>query len=65
MELNKLRYPPREAQELLSLGSTKFWARVKEGALRLQHDGGRRFVTRDELQRYLAACDESSATAAR
>lgn len=59
MELTKLRYSVKEAQALLSIANTSFWARVAEGALKLHGDGGKRFVSAAELLRYLKAREES------
>lgn len=54
----KIRYTPKEAQAALGLGNTRFWALVKAGRLRLYYDGPRAFVSRAELVRYDAECQE-------
>lgn len=61
MEFTKPRYPVTEARDLLGLGHSKFYTRVKEGKLRLQKDGKRSFVTAAEIARYIEACDQQSA----
>lgn len=61
MEFTKPRYPVTEARGLLGLGHTIFYARVKEGKLRLQKDGKRSFVTAAELARYIESCDQQTA----
>lgn len=61
MEFTKPRYPVTEARNLLGLGHSKFYERVKEGKLRLQKDGKRSFVTAAELTRYIDSCDQQAA----
>jgi len=61
MEFTKLRYPVHEARNLLGLGHSKFYERVKEGKLRLQKDGKRSFVTATELARYIDSCEQKTA----
>jgi hypothetical protein len=47
-----------ESRRLLRLSNATFYARVKAGLLKITKDGNRSFVSRAELQRYLAACDQ-------
>jgi hypothetical protein len=62
MQVEKLRFSSKSAQEALDIGATKFWDLVKTGKLRIHHDGKRAFVTSDELKRYLASCEAQSPT---
>lgn len=61
MNLDAARYTTREAMAILKLKSTAFWARTRDGRLKIQRDGTRVFVSGEELKRYLAACEQTKA----
>jgi len=63
MEPEKLRYAVKHAQHALDIGNTKFWAAVRDGKIKVQYDGPRAYVTRDELQRYINDCQQRAPAA--
>jgi hypothetical protein len=48
----KPRYPLSEAFKLLGIARSVGYVRIREGALRIQKDGRRSFVTAREIDRY-------------
>jgi len=59
-----LRFEISEAARMLRLSRSTLYERIRAGELQAQHDGGRRFITAAELQRYIAAKDTASGTTA-
>lgn len=55
---SKIRFSSREAQAALGIGNTRFWNLVKSGRVKLYYDGGKGFVSRAELERYDAECQQ-------
>lgn len=56
----KIRYSTREALAALAIGNDKFWRLVKAGRIKVYYDGGRAFVSRAELERYDAECQQDT-----
>ena len=52
-----LRFDIAEAAQLLRMSRAQLYARIHAGAIRPQKDGARTYVTRIELERYVASCD--------
>jgi excisionase family DNA binding protein len=55
--LTPLRYALSDVAKMLALSRSTLYARIAEGKLAIQKDGGRTFVTTAELDRYLKALD--------
>lgn len=55
--MERIRYTIAETGELLRLSRSTLYQRVSAGLLRLSHDGSRAFVTKAEIERYLASCE--------
>jgi hypothetical protein len=51
--LEKALYRPNEAQHVLGIKNTKFWALVKEGALECRKLGGATVVPAESLKRFI------------
>jgi excisionase family DNA binding protein len=51
--LEKALYRPAEAQKLLGIKNTKFYALVKEGALECRKLGGATVVPAESLKRFI------------
>jgi len=54
--LPTLRFEIGEAARILRISRASLYNRIHEGALRLQKDGSRTFITWTELERYVASC---------
>lgn len=52
LEQQPLRYTLPQAAELLKISRATLYRRIADGELDVVRDGGRRFVTPDELHRY-------------
>jgi len=52
-----LRFEMPEAARILRMSRARLYTRVREGAIRPQKDGGRTYITRVELVRYVKSCD--------
>jgi excisionase family DNA binding protein len=52
-----LRFEIAEAAQILRMSRAKLYHRIAEGAIHAQKDGGRTYITRVELERYVEACD--------
>ncbi|PZR12713.1 MAG: hypothetical protein DI536_14140 [Archangium gephyra] len=55
-----LRLSVQEACIALGLSKTSLFERIKSGRLHASKDGGRTFITRAEIERYVAACESST-----
>ncbi len=47
------------AREILDIGTTKFWAMVKAGKIKMAETGGRRMVVYASLERLAAPMQEA------
>ena len=47
---------------MLQMSRSQLYNRVKEGAILIQKDGSRTYITQSELERYVAACANRSAS---
>jgi len=56
ISLLQLRFDMREAAEILRMSRAKLYMRINDGAIKPQKDGGRTYITRSELERYVASC---------
>jgi hypothetical protein len=43
------------------MSRAQLYHRIGEGAIRIQKDGARTYITMSELERYVEACDEQDA----
>ena len=50
-----------EASRILRMSRAQLYQRIGEGAIRIQKDGARTYITMVELERYVGACDEQDA----
>jgi hypothetical protein len=55
--LPALRFEIREASRILRMSRAQLYKRIKDGAIRIQKDGARTYVTAREIDRYVDACD--------
>jgi excisionase family DNA binding protein len=55
-----LRFGIAEAANLLRMSRAQLYNRIHDGAIRPQKDGGRTYITRAELERYVDSCAASS-----
>jgi len=53
-----LRFEISEASRILRMSRAQLYHRIGEGAIRIQKDGARTYITMGELERYVGACDE-------
>ena len=53
-----LRFEISEASRILRMSRAHLYHRIGEGAIRIQKDGARSYITMGELERYVEACDE-------
>jgi hypothetical protein len=53
-----LRFEISEASRILRMSRAQLYHRIGEGAIRIQKDGARTYITMGELARYVEACDE-------
>jgi hypothetical protein len=60
-----LRFEMSEASRILRMSRAQLYHRIGEGAIRIQKDGARSYITVGELERYVEACTERVAKAAR
>ena len=59
--LPALRFEISEASRILRMSRAQLYHRIGEGAIRIQKDGARTYITMGELERYVEACDERDA----
>ncbi len=52
-----LRFEISEASRILRMSRAQLYHRIGEGAIRIQKDGARTYITMGELERYVEACD--------
>lgn len=52
-----LRFDIAEAARILKFSRATLYSRISSGAIRTQKDGRRTYITRDELERYVASRD--------
>jgi len=50
-----LRFDIAEAARILKFSRATLYSRISSGAIRTQKDGRRTYITRDELERYVAS----------
>ena len=55
-----LRFDISEASSILRMSRAQLYNRIHDGAIRPQKDGSRTYVTRTELDRYVAECDKAN-----
>jgi len=55
--LPHLRFEVAEAARILRLSRATLYIRIRNKAIAVQKDGARTYITRDELERYVASCD--------
>ena len=60
-----LRFEISEASRILRMSRAQLYHRIGEGAIRIQKDGARTYITMGELERYVGACDERVAKTGR
>jgi hypothetical protein len=63
--LPALRFEILEASRILRMSRAQLYHRIGEGAIRVQKDGARTYITMGELERYVEACDERVAKTGR
>jgi hypothetical protein len=51
-----LRFEMSEASRILRMSRAQLYHRIGEGAIRIQKDGARSYITLSELERYVEAC---------
>jgi hypothetical protein len=56
-ELPLLRFEIDEVVEILRMSRAQVYNRIAEGAIRVQKDGARTYVTLTELERYVEDCE--------
>jgi hypothetical protein len=56
-----LRFEISEASRILRMSRAQLYHRIGEGAIRIQKDGTRTYITMGELERYVEACDKRDA----
>jgi helix-turn-helix protein len=63
--LPALRFEISEASRILRMSRAHLYHRIGEGAIRIQKDGTRTYITMSELERYVETCAERDAKAGR
>jgi hypothetical protein len=56
--LPTLRFEISEASHILRMSRAQLYHRIGEGAIKIQKDGARTYITAGELERYVEACDK-------
>jgi len=56
-----LRFEISEASGILRMSRAQLYHRIGEGAIRIQKDGARTYITMGELERYVEVCGEHDA----
>jgi excisionase family DNA binding protein len=51
-----IRFGIPEAAELLRMSRAQLYNRISDGAIKPHKDGGRTYITRCELERYVDSC---------
>jgi hypothetical protein len=57
MVLPSLRFEILEAAGILRMSRAQLYIRIQQGAIRVQKDGARTYVSMAELERYVHACE--------
>ncbi len=60
--LPALRFEISEASRMLRMSRAQLYHRIGEGAIRIQKDGARAYITIGELERYVKSCDARQIT---
>ena len=55
--LPALRFEISEASHILRMSRAQLYHRIGEGAIKIQKDGARTYITVGELERYVKSCD--------
>ena len=55
-QLPSLRFEIAEAARILRFSRATLYSRISDGVIRTQKDGRRTYITRAELERYVASC---------
>jgi hypothetical protein len=55
--LPALRFEISEAAHILRMSRAQLYNRIGEGAIQIQKDGARTYITAGELERYVKSCD--------
>jgi hypothetical protein len=55
--LPSLRFEIPEAAGILRMSRAQLYIRIQQGAIRVQKDGSRTYVSMMELERYVQACE--------
>jgi hypothetical protein len=55
--LPALRFEISEACHILRMSRAHLYHRIGEGAIKIQKDGARTYITTGELERYVKSCD--------
>ena len=55
--LPALRFEISEATHILRMSRAQLYHRIGEGAIKIQKDGARTYITAGELERYVKSCD--------
>jgi hypothetical protein len=59
--LPALRFEISEATHILRMSRAQLYNRIGEGAIQVQKDGARTYITARELERYVKSCDAREA----
>jgi len=59
-ELPALRFDIDEAKQILRMSRAQLYTRIAEGAIAIQKDGARTYISLQELERYVEACEHRS-----
>ena len=60
--LPALRFEISEASHILRMSRAQLYHRIGEGAIKIQKDGARTYITAGELERYVKSCDTLEVT---
>lgn len=63
--LPALRFEISEASRILRMSRAQLYHRIGDGAIKIQKDGARTYITISELERYVDACDHRVAKTGR
>jgi hypothetical protein len=56
-DLPALRFDVDEAKDILRMSRAQLYNRISEGAITVQKDGARTYISLRELERYVDACE--------
>jgi hypothetical protein len=59
-DLPALRFDINEAREILRMSRAQLYNRIAEGAIAIQKDGARTYISLRELERYVERCEHRS-----